>query len=53
MAALIALLGYGLARQAPNEAIDSALQEGRAPEAPTFTLPVLQRPRGEIGRAHV
>jgi cytochrome c biogenesis protein CcmG/thiol:disulfide interchange protein DsbE len=39
----IALLIYGLAAKGTNDAIDSALAEGRAPRAPAFTLEVLER----------
>jgi cytochrome c biogenesis protein CcmG/thiol:disulfide interchange protein DsbE len=39
----VALLIYGLAAKGTNDAIDSALAEGRAPVAPAFTLEVLER----------
>lgn len=43
----VALLGYGLASQAPNLTIDGRLAQGRAAVAPGFELPVLHR--GELG----
>lgn len=43
----VALLGYGLAAQAPNPTIDGQLAQGRAAVAPGFDLPVLHR--GELG----
>jgi cytochrome c biogenesis protein CcmG/thiol:disulfide interchange protein DsbE len=42
----IALLVYGLESRGPDDAIDGALTEGRAAEAPAFDLEVLER--GEI-----
>jgi cytochrome c biogenesis protein CcmG, thiol:disulfide interchange protein DsbE len=39
----IALLIYGLAAKGTDDAIDSALSEGRAPQAPAFTLQMLER----------
>lgn len=44
---LVALLGYGLASQAPNRTLDGQLARGRAAVAPGFDLPVLRR--GELG----
>ena len=41
----VALLIYGLAAKGTSDAIDSALEEGRAPAAPAFTLEVLERGR--------
>ena len=41
----VALLIYGLAAKGTSDAIDSALEEGRAPPAPAFTLEVLERGR--------
>ena len=41
----VALLIYGLAAKGTSDAIDSALEEGRAPLAPAFTLEVLERGR--------
>ncbi len=43
----VALLGYGLASQAPNLTIDGQLAQGRAAVAPGFELPVLHD--GELG----
>lgn len=43
----VALLGYGLASQAPNRTIDGQLAQGRAAVAPGFDLPVLHG--GELG----
>ena len=37
----IALLLYGIESRGPDDAIDDALAEGRAPAAPAFTLEVL------------
>jgi cytochrome c biogenesis protein CcmG, thiol:disulfide interchange protein DsbE len=37
----IALLVYGLESRGPDDAIDDALSEGRAPQAPAFDLEVL------------
>ena len=39
----IALLVYGLESRGPDDAIDDALAEGRAPTAPAFDLEVLER----------
>jgi cytochrome c biogenesis protein CcmG/thiol:disulfide interchange protein DsbE len=39
----VALLIYGLAAKGTSDAIDSALEEGRAPAAPEFTLEVLEQ----------
>ena len=39
----VALLVYGLVAKGTNDAIDSALAEGRAPRAPAFSLEVLER----------
>ena len=39
----VALLIYGLAAKGTNDAIDSALAEGRAAQAPEFSLEVLER----------
>ena len=44
---LVALLGYGLASQAPNRTIDGQLAQGSAAVAPGFDLPLLHR--GELG----
>ena len=41
----VALLIYGLAAKGTSDAIDSALEEGRAPAAPAFTLEVLEEGR--------
>jgi len=41
----LALLVYGLERKGPDDAIDDALAAGRAPQAPAFTLEVLDRGR--------
>lgn len=43
----VALLGFGLASQAPNLRIDGQLAQGRAAVAPGFDLPILHR--GELG----
>lgn len=43
----VALLGYGLASQAPNPTIDGQLAQGSAAVAPGFELPVVHR--GELG----
>ncbi len=43
----VALLGYGLASQAPIRTIDGQLAQGRTAVAPGFKLPVLHR--GELG----
>jgi cytochrome c biogenesis protein CcmG/thiol:disulfide interchange protein DsbE len=47
LAALVALLVYGLTASSPNESIDGRLAERRAADAPGFELPVLQR--GSLG----
>jgi cytochrome c biogenesis protein CcmG, thiol:disulfide interchange protein DsbE len=39
----IALLVYGIEAKGPDDAIDDALAQGRAPAAPAFTLEVLDR----------
>lgn len=41
VALFIALLVYGLESRGPDDAIDDALAQGRAPAAPAFTLEVL------------
>jgi cytochrome c biogenesis protein CcmG, thiol:disulfide interchange protein DsbE len=41
VAALLALLGYGVLGTAPGTSIDSALAEGRRPAAPVLELPRL------------
>ena len=41
----LALLVYGIESRGPDDAIDDALAEGRAPAAPAFTLEVLDRGR--------
>jgi cytochrome c biogenesis protein CcmG/thiol:disulfide interchange protein DsbE len=41
----IALLVYGIEARGPDDAIDDALAQGRAPAAPAFTLEVLDRGR--------
>lgn len=49
----LALLAYGLASKGTDDRIDRALEEGKAPAAPGFTLEVLQRgavPPGRPGR---
>jgi cytochrome c biogenesis protein CcmG, thiol:disulfide interchange protein DsbE len=45
VALFIALLVYGLESRGPDDAIDDALAEGRAPTAPAFTLEVLDEGR--------
>jgi cytochrome c biogenesis protein CcmG/thiol:disulfide interchange protein DsbE len=47
IAALLALLVYGLTASSPDDSIDSRLTELRAADAPAFELPVLQR--GSLG----
>ena len=47
VALFLALLAFGLLRQAPNETIETALADGRPVEAPGFELPLLER--GELG----
>jgi cytochrome c biogenesis protein CcmG, thiol:disulfide interchange protein DsbE len=47
IAALLALLVYGLTASSPDDSIDSRLAELRAADAPAFELPVLQR--GSLG----
>jgi cytochrome c biogenesis protein CcmG, thiol:disulfide interchange protein DsbE len=47
IAALLALLVYGLTASSPDDSIDSRLAELRAAEAPALELPVLQR--GSLG----
>ena len=44
-AAFVALLAYGLIKQAPETGIDDALAKARAVDAPDFELPVLQQGR--------
>jgi cytochrome c biogenesis protein CcmG, thiol:disulfide interchange protein DsbE len=48
-AALLALLGYGLAKQGPSRALDAAVEAGRQPSAPHVSqaLPVLDRLRAQ------
>ncbi len=49
----LALLAYGLASKGTDDRIDRALEEGKAPAAPGFTLEVLERgtvPAGRPGR---
>jgi cytochrome c biogenesis protein CcmG/thiol:disulfide interchange protein DsbE len=41
----LALLVYGIESRGPDDAIDDALAQGRAPAAPAFTLEVLERGR--------
>jgi cytochrome c biogenesis protein CcmG/thiol:disulfide interchange protein DsbE len=41
----IALLVYGIESRGPDDAIDDALAEGRAPAAPSFDLEVLEQGR--------
>jgi cytochrome c biogenesis protein CcmG, thiol:disulfide interchange protein DsbE len=41
----IALLVYGIESRGPDDAIDDALADGRAPAAPAFTLEVLEEGR--------
>lgn len=41
----VGLLAYGLLTKGPDTAIDGALAEGRAPQAPSFELAVLERGR--------
>lgn len=48
IAALLALLVYGLTTTSPDDSIDSRLAERRAAEAPGLELPVLQP--GSLGR---
>ena len=43
IAALLALLTYGLTASSPDDSIDSRLAEQRAAEAPALELPVLQQ----------
>ena len=45
VALFLALLVYGLESRGPDDAIDGALADGRAPQAPAFTLEVLDRGR--------
>jgi cytochrome c biogenesis protein CcmG, thiol:disulfide interchange protein DsbE len=47
IAALLALLAYGLTASGPDDSIDSRLAERRAAEAPALELPVLQQ--GSLG----
>ncbi|MGH2716339.1 MAG: TlpA family protein disulfide reductase [Thermoleophilaceae bacterium] len=47
IALFIALLAYGLAKQAPNTNIDDSLARAQSVPAPPFELPVLER--GELG----
>ena len=57
VALFLALLVYGLESQGPDDAIDGALADGRAAQAPSFTLEVLDRGRipaplrGPLGEA--
>ena len=46
-ALFVALLAYGLVRDAPNTGIDESLARAEAPPAPGFELPVLQE--GALG----
>jgi cytochrome c biogenesis protein CcmG/thiol:disulfide interchange protein DsbE len=39
----VALLIYGIASKGPDDRIDSTLAKGQAPDAPAFTLEVLER----------
>jgi cytochrome c biogenesis protein CcmG/thiol:disulfide interchange protein DsbE len=43
----LALLAFGLVKKSPNERIDEALSQARAPRPPDFELPLLQP--GELG----
>jgi cytochrome c biogenesis protein CcmG/thiol:disulfide interchange protein DsbE len=43
VAAFVALLTYGVVSKAPDDSLDERLAEGKAPAAPGFDLPVLQR----------
>ena len=43
--AFLALLGYGVASEAPERTIDESLARGEAVAAPGFDLPVLQPPQ--------
>ena len=47
IAALLALLAYGLTASSPDDSIDGRLAERRAAEAPALELPLLQR--GSLG----
>jgi len=47
IAAMLALLAYGLTTSSPDDSIDSRLAERRAAVAPALTLPVLQE--GSLG----
>jgi cytochrome c biogenesis protein CcmG/thiol:disulfide interchange protein DsbE len=47
IAALLALLAYGLTTSSPDDSIDGRLAERRAAEAPALELPVLQE--GSLG----
>jgi cytochrome c biogenesis protein CcmG, thiol:disulfide interchange protein DsbE len=47
IAALLALLAYGLTASSPDDSIDGRLAERRAAEAPALELPVLQQ--GSLG----
>jgi cytochrome c biogenesis protein CcmG/thiol:disulfide interchange protein DsbE len=57
VALFLALLVYGLESRGPDDAIDGALADGRAAQAPAFTLEVLDRGRipaplrGPLGEA--
>ncbi|HKP92158.1 MAG TPA: TlpA disulfide reductase family protein [Thermoleophilaceae bacterium] len=44
VAALVALLAYGVAQNEPDDSIDSAVAAGRRPSAPGFELPRLGAP---------
>lgn len=46
-AALVALLVYGLVARSPDTTVDDSLANHQAPQAPAFTLAVLQR--GHLG----
>jgi cytochrome c biogenesis protein CcmG/thiol:disulfide interchange protein DsbE len=48
--AFLALLGYGVASEAPERTIDEALAQGKPAAAPGFELPVLEPPRRPGGR---
>lgn len=53
IALFVALLAYGLIRQAPKTGIDDSLADARPADAPGFDLAVLQRGDlgGDLGRA--
>ena len=50
VAALVALLAYGVAQNEPDDSIDSAVAAGKRPSAPGFDLPRLGAP-GRISLA--